>query len=153
MSHCYHQERRNTMTLRLSFMCTLSILALLITSCKNDGGTSTGNTDISGTYSYKGFDTTNTEVSSGTLVLRQTNSELNGDKNITGSIEAGTGTIQGRVVKSDTINLFLNPQQVGSVELQGAKGDETIHGDRRLNTGASPISRKIGTFRAIRVRR
>jgi hypothetical protein len=120
----------------------MGFLPFLI-SCEDLG---TG-TEISGTYSYAAFDLNGTQVASGTLVLRRTDSQMNGQLHTGEEVIA----FEGRVIDSTTIELWEDTQRLGATGLRGSKDDGTVHGDILFNTGAGPVPRKTGTFRADRI--
>lgn len=125
---------------------------MALTSSCEDGGIAVDTTDISGTYSYRQFDTTGVQTSSGTLLLRRQDSHLTGQFNIVGSSQVDS--IEGSVIEPDTIEFHSHPRRVvlNYALWRGTRDDGIIQGEvfsSRYNPPTIPL--RNGTFLAVKV--
>ena len=111
----------------------------LVSSC-----TDLGTLEICGVYTYTAFDLNGPQLGSGTLVLQVSDSLLSGELRF----GEETTIFEGRLIEPVSIELWEITQQLGSTGLKGVKDDGTIRGDVLFDSGAGPIPRKTGTFRA-----
>lgn len=135
---------------RLLLCITTAAFLCIVVSC-NDTGTSVNKLELSGTYTYKGYDTSGVLTSTGTLILKRTNSQLTGKLTIGSSNQADS--VEGRVVEPDTIELYSNPHQVvlNYILWRGIRNDGSIRGEIfsvRFDPGGQL---RIGSFVAIKL--
>jgi len=99
------------------------VLPILIVACQDQGTSFDGN--MLGKFTYTAYDTLDTELYHGTLILFQSDSEISG----AWQFEDGrSGQLEG-IVRSTELNINLNPGFVdNNLLLQGTISDGTFSG-------------------------
>ncbi|GAB4374926.1 MAG: hypothetical protein Kow0042_19910 [Calditrichia bacterium] len=115
--------------------------------------------DISGRYSYSGFNLDSVMVVFGTLEINLQDSLITGRKDIQrvdtvqiNNYEEGTGEIEGRIIPSGEILIYLTPvTKVPTLQILGTINEGIYTGIRQLDTGVPPVARQVGSFIAEKI--
>ena len=130
------------------------LMSVIVMSCEDIGEPAD---NLSGRYTFTGYDLNGTPVIHGTILLRRDDGTISGEKNLVSepfACESGTGLVEGEASGASLIRVFLSPAPC-LVYIEGSITGETIKGNRFGLPDRAPVMvpEKLGTFQAVRIER
>ena len=118
-----------------------------------------GNAFTSGTYSYKGYDLDDKQVTEGQIDVTVEDSLIEGAKDIveiniggTYSMEAGAGIIEGFITEDGTIDIALMESDGPYMIIRGEFKNGLLKGKRYWGISGGAPETVIGTFESQRIK-
>jgi hypothetical protein len=131
------------------------VIACVEGCTKSNGITPPTALSLNGHFTYKAYSADSLLVATGTLDMTQTDSVISGNctvqpvdtsSNSAGAFEAGTHTLSGTISKQMTFLIYLDPEKVTTVYIQGTLAGASTQGPRYLITGGVATPRSLGYY-------